>query len=151
MSIATAGLDGRAIVSKSLLSFGSGLTLIIKRQTLSSTICDHLDCLLPYFFFLIFKTQAIIRILKLDKGFDQENFQLKVHRSTILSIATVVIGGVLLAEEIPNFCHQLYAYFVEKKVPISYTVLSASKIIIGLLLIWNRREIVNFVELRRKK
>ena len=102
-------------------------------------------------FFLIFKTQAIIRILKLDKGFDQENFQLKVHRSTILSIATVVIGGVLLAEEIPNFCRQLYAYFVEKKVPISYTVLSASKIIIGLLLIWNRREIVNFVELRRKK
>ena len=37
MSITTAGLDGRAIVSKSLLSFGSGLTLIIKRQTLSST------------------------------------------------------------------------------------------------------------------
>lgn len=35
---AIAGLDGRAIGSKSLISNSSGLTLIIKRQMLSSTI-----------------------------------------------------------------------------------------------------------------
>jgi len=35
---AIAGLDGRAIGSKSLIGFGSGLTLIIKRQMLSSSI-----------------------------------------------------------------------------------------------------------------
>jgi len=34
---ATAGLDGSAIGSKSLLSNSSGLTLIIKLQMLSST------------------------------------------------------------------------------------------------------------------
>jgi len=35
---AIAGLDGRTIGSRSLMSFGSGLTLIIKQQMLSSTI-----------------------------------------------------------------------------------------------------------------
>jgi len=35
---AIAGLDRRAIGSKSLISFSSGLTLIIKQQMLSSTI-----------------------------------------------------------------------------------------------------------------
>jgi hypothetical protein len=35
---AIAGLDVEAIGSKTLISSGSGLTLIIERQTLSSTI-----------------------------------------------------------------------------------------------------------------
>jgi len=35
---AIAGLDGRTISSKSLISFGSGWTLIIKCQMLSSSI-----------------------------------------------------------------------------------------------------------------
>jgi len=35
---AIAGLDGRTIGSKSLISFSSGWTLIIKQQMLSSTI-----------------------------------------------------------------------------------------------------------------
>jgi hypothetical protein len=35
---AIAGLDGRAIGNKSLISFSSGWTLIIKQQMLSSTI-----------------------------------------------------------------------------------------------------------------
>ncbi len=37
-SICKAGLDVEAIGSKSLFSFSSGLTLVIKRQMLSSTI-----------------------------------------------------------------------------------------------------------------
>lgn len=35
---AIAGHDGRAIGSKSLINFSSGLTLIIKQQNVSSTI-----------------------------------------------------------------------------------------------------------------
>jgi hypothetical protein len=35
---AIAGLDGRAISSKSLISYSSGWTLLIKRQNVSSTI-----------------------------------------------------------------------------------------------------------------
>jgi len=35
---AIAGLDGRTISGKSLLSYNSGLTLLVKQQMLSSTI-----------------------------------------------------------------------------------------------------------------
>ena len=108
-------------------------------------------------YYLIFKSDLIINKLKLDKGFDQETIPLNLHRSTILSISIIVIGGLLVADEIPNLCHQLFAYFQEKRMTygqtspsISYSVLAGAKIIIGLLLIGNQRQIVNFIERKRR-
>jgi hypothetical protein len=66
-------------------------------------------------YYLIFKTNLIIDKLKLDKGFDEEKISLNVHRSTILSISIIVIGGHFVAEEIPKFCRQLFSYFQEKR------------------------------------
>jgi len=68
-----------------------------------------------------------------------------------------VIGGLLVADELPNFCRQLFAHFQQKRMTfgtthpsISYAVVSAAKIIIGLLLMGNQRLIVNFIERKRK-
>jgi hypothetical protein len=109
-------------------------------------------------YFLIFKSETIIDKLKLDKGFNQEIIHLNIHRSTILSISIIVIGGYIVAEEIPNFCRQLFAYYQEKRMPygqtnskIQYSVLSGAKIIIGLLLMAEQRRIVNLIERKRKK
>jgi hypothetical protein len=109
-------------------------------------------------FFLIFKSELIIDKLKLDKGFDQEIFPINIHRSAILSISIIVIGGLIVVDQIPNLCRQLFLYFQEKRITfgqtspdISYSVLAASKVIIGLLLIWNQRKIVSFIEFKRKK
>lgn len=108
-------------------------------------------------YYLIFKSDLIIQKLKLDKGFNPETIPLNMHRSTILSISVIVIGGLIIAEEIPNLCQQLFAYFQEKRMTygqtnpsISYSVLAGTKIIIGLLLIGNQRRIVNFIELKRR-
>lgn len=109
-------------------------------------------------YILIFKSNMIIEKLQLDKGFEQDPISLNIHRSTILSISVIVIGGLLIADEIPNFCRQLFAYFQEKRMTygqtnpgISYSVVSGVKIIIGFLLIGNQRQIVNFIENRRKR
>jgi hypothetical protein len=108
-------------------------------------------------YYLIFKSELIINKLKLDSGFDEEIIALNMHHSAILSISIIVIGGLIIADEIPNLCRQLFFYFQEKRMTygqtdpgISYSVLSAVKIIIGLLLIGNQRQIVNFIELKRK-
>lgn|ERR1700694_3588530 len=124
------------------------------------TVVTTVLILLVYVFFsyyLIFKSDLIIDKLKLDKGFDQETIPLNIHRSTILSISIIVIGGLIIADEIPNLCRQLFAYFQEKRMTygqtnptISYSVLAAAKIVIGLVLIGNQRQIVNFIERRRK-
>jgi hypothetical protein len=124
------------------------------------TLVTTMLILLVYVFisyFLIFKSDLIIDKLKLDTGFDQETIPLNIHRSTILSISIIVIGGLILADEIPNLCRQLFAYFQEKRMTygqtnpnISYSVLAGAKIVIGLLLIGNQRQIVNFIEHKRK-
>jgi hypothetical protein len=108
-------------------------------------------------YYLIFKSDLIITKLKLNEGFDQETIPLNMHRSTILSISIIVIGGLMVADEIPNLCRQLFAYFQEKRMTygqtdptISYSVLSAAKIVIGLLLMGSQRQIVKFIEHKRK-
>ena len=109
-------------------------------------------------YFLVFKTDLIINKLKLDKGFDQELIPINMHHSTILSISIIVIGGLILADEIPNLSRQLFAYFQEKRLTygltspnISYIILAAAKIVIGFLLISNQRQIVNYIEYKRRK
>lgn len=108
-------------------------------------------------YYLVFRTNLIIDKLKLDSGFDQETIPMNIHRSTVLSISIIVVGGLIIADEIPNLCRQLFAYFQEKRMTygqtdpsISYSVMAAAKIIIGFLLIGNQRQIVNFIESKRK-
>ena len=109
-------------------------------------------------YYLIFRTDFVIDKLKLDKGFNQESIPLSIHRSTILSIAIIVIGGYLVVDEIPNFCRQLFSYFQEKRMTygqtdptIVYSVMSGVKIVIGVLLITSQRKIVAVIERQRKK
>ena len=125
------------------------------------TLLTTLLILLVYWFvcyYLIFKTELLIDGLHLDKGFDQDTFPLNIHRSTILSISIIVIGGLLVADELPNFCRQLFSYFQEKRMTygqthpnIAYSVVSGVKIIVGLILMIGQRQIVNLIELKRKK
>lgn len=96
--------------------------------------------------------------LKLDQGFDEDTISINMHRSTILSIAIVVMGGLIVADEIPNLCWRLFSYFQEKRMTygqtnpsISFSVLSGAKIIIGILLMSEQRRIVNLIERQRKK
>jgi hypothetical protein len=109
-------------------------------------------------YYLIFKSTLIIDKLNLDKGFEVQTIPINVHRSTILSIAIIVIGGYLVADEIPNFCRQLFSYFQEKRMThgmtnptISYSVMSGVKIIVGFILMSEQRRIVNLIERQRKK
>ena len=105
---------------------------------------------------LIIKSNWLIGVLRIEKGFDQDVIPLSIHRSTILSIAIIVIGGYMVAEEVPNLCRQLVVYYREKEaytmntVSISYSVLSGIKIAIGLSLMRLQRPIVNLIELKRK-
>ena len=109
-------------------------------------------------YYLIFKTDLIIDKLKLDKGFDSDAISLNIHRSTILSIAVIVIGGLLFIDEFPNFCRQLFSYFQQSKMSfglvkptISYVVISGIKVTFAFFLMSEQRLIVNVIERRRKK
>jgi hypothetical protein len=110
-------------------------------------------------YFLIFRSGFLIDKLKLDKGFDQETIPLNIHRSTILGISIIVIGGLMAVNEIPNFCRQLYSYYQEKKFgygqgsprTVYFFIFSAAKIIIGILLMGYQQRVITWIEWKRKR
>lgn len=118
--------------------------------------------ILAFYTFLVFKllfqTNYFLDKLKLDEGFNQHEFSFNISTSKILTIALIVTAGVILTNEIPNLCSQLFSYFQEKRMTqgmtkpdFSYSIISAVKIIIGLLLIGERNRIIEFVENRQSK
>jgi len=101
---------------------------------------------------LIFKSNFVIDKLRLDKGFDQEEFSFNISAPEILTLGLIVISGIILITEIPNFCRQVYSYFQEKRLTngmthpqISYSIISGVKIVLGFLLIGERKRIVAFM------
>lgn len=107
---------------------------------------------------LLFNTNKIIDKLKLDQGFNQQEFSFNISTTLILTISLIVIGGIILTNEIPNFCNNIFSYFQQKKLMpdvaklnFSYIIISGVKILIGLLIIGERKRIADFVEKRKIK
>jgi hypothetical protein len=73
------------------------------------------------------------------------------------------MGGLMLVEEIPTLCRDIYVYatndegtrlsemFQERLNDMSYMLTTGAKILIALIIIGNQREIVNFIERKRRK
>lgn len=104
-------------------------------------------------YLLLFRTNDILNKLKIAEGFDQEEFTFNISASKILTIALLVTAGVILIIEVPNLCRQLFVYFQQKRMiqgigkpDLSYSIISVVKIIIGLLLIGERRRIISFLQ-----
>ncbi|HVW14754.1 MAG TPA: hypothetical protein VHB54_13045 [Mucilaginibacter sp.] len=115
-----------------------------------------------YIFFFrlcLFKTDWIIDKLKLDRGFDEEKFEINMHRSVILKIVIIVVGALMAADSLPQLCKQVFAYFQSSAIYSSFKTNLASgwivyyfvKFSIGLFLMSANRIVVNFIELKRKE
>ena len=107
---------------------------------------------------LLFNTNKIIDKLKLDKGFNQDEFSFNISTSLMLTISLIVIGGVILINEIPDFISSAFSYFQEKnltndnvKTDYSYIIISGMKILFGLLIIGERKRIAGFIVKRQGK
>jgi len=110
-------------------------------------------------YYCLFKTEWIIDKLRLDQNFTEEKFDINLHRSTILKIAVIVIGAVMIIDSLPILCQNLLTYFQTTSASISFKENRAStglifafgKFCIGFSLISASRPIVNFIELKRKE
>lgn len=94
---------------------------------------------------LIFKADKVVRLLKLDKGFDDEKIEIGNLKSTdIIKIGTFIIGGLLILDNIPAFLsHSLFA-FKGDVIGLEYNsqdkfrwAVSGLNLIIGFLLLTN--------------
>jgi uncharacterized membrane protein len=110
------------------------------------------------FYFLVlylcvFRTDWIIDKLKLDKGFKDERIEINLHRSTILSISLIVIGGLLIIDNFPKLCQYIVIYFQRSGITGSITgdttwsiiFLYFFKTLIGYFLITSSGRVVAFI------
>lgn len=105
----------------------------------------------------LFKPDWFVDKLKLDRGFDTDKLDLSISYSTILSIATIVIGGVLLIDSLPRLLMEVVAFLQQKKMAFGenpsskMVILQLAKTIIGYLLMTNSRAVVKFIEKHSSK
>lgn len=111
-------------------------------------------------YYLIFNTNVVIKQLSLDKHFDEQKIELNIHRSTVLSIALLVVGILVLFDSVPILITNIFEYIRQSE--LSYgavrynlsfqpTLVSLAKILAAYILIINQKSIVNWIELKRKK
>ena len=64
---------------------------------------------------LLFKTDFIIDILKLDKGFDEEQINLgNLTNESIFKLALIIIGGFLIIDYTPTLLFDIVNAFKSK-------------------------------------
>ena len=67
---------------------------------------------LGLFVLLVFKSDKVVELLKLDKGFDDDRIELgNLNSADVVKIGTFIIGGLLILDNIPAFLsHTLFAF-----------------------------------------
>lgn len=108
---------------------------------------------------LLFKTNYWIDRFKLDKGFEQTELTVNISTPSILTIALIVISGIILVNEIPFFCKEVYDFVQtseERRIGIvkfdfSHIIVSIVKMIIAFLLIGERKRIIAFIQEKQNK
>jgi hypothetical protein len=104
----------------------------------------------------VFKTAWLIDKLHLDKGFNEERIDLNVQLSTVLTITTIVIGGLMFVDSLPQLCKQTFMFFQQKNMfresPTSgWIIFHLVKTILGYLLMTNSKQVVAFIEKQTAK
>jgi hypothetical protein len=99
----------------------------------------------------LFKTEWLVEKLKLEKNFNEDRIDLNIKSSTVLTIAIIVIGGLMIAESFPNFCSGLFNFLQQKALIKDYPdshwlVYHFLKIIIGYLLLTNGKRLAKYIE-----
>lgn len=110
-------------------------------------------------FMLIFRTVWVIDNLNLDKGFEVDAVRFNMHRSTVLSICIIVVGAIMFINAIPPLIKYIIEYYQSSRDDLFnprprfdwlYIFIHSLQVIIGLLLMGHQRQIVSFIELRRR-
>lgn len=65
--------------------------------------------------FLVLKTQSIIDLLKLEKGFEETRIDITLPYNKVLRIIIILIGGIVFITAIPSLVENLYSFITEDR------------------------------------
>jgi hypothetical protein len=111
------------------------------------------------FIYLVKKPDKIINFLKLDEGFEDDKFYFeKFNPNIILNVSSLIIGGILLINNIPDFlsnCYHALQYNVagvgiDTSIKFNWAV-NFINLLIGYLLITNYEKVSELLNEKEKK
>ncbi|MCP1996426.1 hypothetical protein [Flavobacterium sp. HSC-61S13] len=99
----------------------------------------------------LFRSQWIIQVLKLEKNFNEARIDVNIKSTAVLKIAVIVMGGVLLADNVPHFLSRLLTFFQQSEQLKDYRESSwlayyFIKLMIGLLLLTNAKAVTKYID-----
>jgi hypothetical protein len=103
-----------SIITAIFFILPSQLSIVFYDLELTSVILilTIITIIMLMFIYLIKKPDAIIKLLKLDNGFDEDRIYFeKLNSKNIVKIAALIIGGLLLIDNVPAFLSQTYFAF----------------------------------------
>jgi hypothetical protein len=100
---------------------------------------------------LIFKSDWIIKKLKLNQNYTETKIDLNTKSSTIITISIIIIGGITLIDSIPRLFSELFEFVQQKMLMKDYPkfnliILELLKSILGYLLITKSKKITKYIE-----
>lgn len=99
----------------------------------------------------LFKTDWIVEKLKLENNFTEDRIDLNIKSATVVTIAIIVMGGLILVESLPSFCARLFDFYQQKSLlkdypETSWLIYYFIKIVIGYLLLTNGKNLTKYIE-----
>jgi hypothetical protein len=158
-----------SVITVIFSAFPSNITFVLSNIDLFGILwlVGSLLIVVFLFLFLIYKPDKIIYWLKLDKGFDDDRFEFQnFNQSTILKLAFIVIGGVIMINNVPVFLSHIFFAFtssfgpdlMNRKVIITstskdgiYLVSSTINIIIGYFMVTNYNYFSKIIKEKNKE
>lgn len=126
--------------------YDTGLGLPLSIAVLLLTIGVYLFILRLF----VFKTAWFIDKFHLEKGFDEEKIDLNVQLTTVLTVTTIVIGGLMFVDSLPQLCKEIFVCLQQKNIfrenPRSgWLIFLLVKTILSYLLMTNSKQVVAFI------
>jgi len=143
-----------ALVTSAFTILPSTTTLLTSVDFTSIVIlCLILVVLVGLFVFLVFKSDKIVDLLKLDKGFDEDRIDFgNIDSTLIIKLATILIGGTIFLNNLSTFIHALVLAFKSEATGIEFDyrtkynlVVNGINILIGYLLLTNYKLVAKFL------
>lgn len=100
--------------------------------------------------FLVLKTQGIINLLKLEKGFEETRIDMALPFNKVLRIIIILMGGFLFVSAIPVLIETIYSFLKEDRIfsdsPRSLAIITnAVQTIVGFLIMTNSDIVLRYI------
>jgi len=109
--------------------------------------------ILLLFYFLVFRTVFVVRILKLDSALQEVAFPVNLNYYSLIYISIFITAGLMIVNDIPVLCTSIVGNYRVKQVvtgadvnDIRNLVTSSVRIIIGLLLVFCNKAIAKYID-----